>query len=71
MTELEFAEKYDYEGGGVGALLDYGLSARDLDVKAGALYEAVKRFDDEYRMPLRNILAEIDGLVGDVLEDLL
>ena len=71
MTELEFAEKYDYEGGGVDALLDYGLSARDLDVKTGALYEAVKRFDDEYRMPLRNILAEIDGLVGDVLEDLL
>ena len=45
MTELEFAEKYDYEDGGVSALLYYGLSARDLDVKAGALYEAVKRFD--------------------------
>ena len=51
MTEREFAEKYDYEGGGVGALLDYGLSAKNLGVKAGALYEAVKRFDDEYRMP--------------------
>ena len=71
MTELEFTEKYDYEGGGVSALLGYGLSARDLDVKAGALYEAVKRFDDEYRMPLRDILNEIEGLIGDVLEDLL
>ena len=69
MTELEFAEKYDYEGG-VSALLGYGLSAKDLDVKAGALYEAVKRFGDEYRMPLRDILAEIDGLVCDILRPL-
>ena len=71
MTELEFAKKYDYEGGGVGALLDYGLSARDLDVKAGALYEAVKRFDDEYRPGLLALLDKIEGLVGDVLENLL
>ena len=71
MTELEFAENYDYEGGGVDTLLNYSLSAEDFDVKAGALYEAVKRFDDEYRMPLRDILNEIDGLVGDVLDDLL
>ena len=71
MTELEFAEKYDYEGGGVGALLDYGLSARDLDVKAGALYEAVKRFDDEYRPGLLALLDKIDSLVGDILDDLL
>lgn len=67
MTEREFAEKYDYEGGGVGALLDYGLSAKNLGVKAGALYEAVKRFDDEYRVPLRDLLDEIDSLVNDLL----
>ena len=71
MTELEFAEKYDYEGGGVSALLDYGLSAKDLNVKAGALYEAVKRFDDEYRPGLLVLLDKIEGLIGDVLEDLL
>ena len=71
MTELEFAEKYGYEGGGVSALLDYGLSARDLDVKAGALYEAVKRFDDEYRPGLLALLDKIEGLVGDILDDLL
>ena len=71
MTELEFAEKYDYEGGGVDALLVYGLSAKDLDVKAGSLSEAVKRFDDEYRPGLLALLAKIEGLIGDVLEDLL
>ena len=70
MTELEFAEKYDYEGG-VSALLGYDLSAKDLDVKAGALYEAVKRFDDEYRPGLLALLDKIEGLVGDVLENLL
>ena len=66
MTEREFAEKYDYEGG-VSALLGYGLSAKNLGVKAGALYEAVKRFDDEYRVPLRDLLDEIDSLVNDLL----
>ena len=67
MTELEFTEKYDYEGGGVSALLGYGLSARDLDVKAGALYEAVKRFDDEYRPSLLALLDKIDSLIDDLL----
>lgn len=71
MTELEFAEKYDYEGGGVDALLNYGLSAKDLDMKVGALYEAVKRFDDEYRPGLLALLDKIEGLVGDILDDLL
>ena len=67
MTELEFAEKYDYAGGGVDALVNYGLSAKDLDMKAGALYEAVKRFDDECRPGLLALLDKIEGLVGDLL----
>ena len=70
---MTYIQRWDKNPGGVGvdALLVYGLSAKDLDVKAGALYEAVKRFDDEYRPGLLALLDKIDGLIGDVLEDLL
>lgn len=47
MTDEEFANKADYEGGVFGAL-SYGLQAKDLRNKDGELYAAWLELENKY-----------------------
>lgn len=47
MTDEEFANKVDYEGG-IFSALEYGLSAEDIKDKEGALYTSWLELEAKY-----------------------
>lgn len=68
MTDSEFADKIDYEGGIFEAFLGYGLRSSDLEDHGSSLYAAVLAFEDvvnaqEFQSALENLKSEIEELV--------
>lgn len=49
-TDLEFANKIDWEGGILEALFDYGLSSDTLDNEQGELFQAVQELETAWKV---------------------
>ena len=49
-TDLEFANKIDWEGGILEALFDYGLSSDTLDNTQGELFQSVQELEMAWKV---------------------
>ena len=49
-TDLEFANKIDWEGGILEALFDHGLSSDTLDNEQGELFQAVQELETAWKV---------------------
>ena len=65
MTNEEFAQKVEWEGGWLEAIFGYGLSESDLEEQSGPFYEAVKELSS-----LRKRVGELEATLERLTEDM-
>lgn len=67
MTDREFAQKVDWEGGVLSAIFDYGLSSEDLADDDSDLARAL-RLLEEVKDEFENRLARVENLAEELLD---
>lgn len=70
MTPYEFACKVDAEGDWIYALVDYGLSAGEMDDSNPEFKEKVQELQDILRNPLVTALrCDLDDMCAEIIEE--